>query len=192
MEQEKRNGSAGGWIRRFFGGLTGLLLALILMGVIYLAAVLLHAPETDGQSAFIVEEEKAPVTPLTASSSSDPRALAQLLGAPLPQLADYTPAGAARNVAHDGQTVRQVTLDYGGLIITAVNPASAAPLLLREEMTVQSRSDLTVMNLPAVWACRGESHCLYFSSEFAAYSIYAPKATEEEFFAMLGRISQVR
>ena len=43
-----------------------------------------------------------------------------------------------------------------------------------------------------VLAGKGTSHCFYFSSEFAAYSVYAPNATEEEFLAAVSRITQVR
>ena len=118
--------------------------------------------------------------------------MGHMLGAPLPQFSGHTPAGEARNTRHDGQTVRQVTLTYPGLVITAVRPASAAPLLLRNELSIQSRSDLTVMNLPATLAGKGSSHCLYFSSEFAAYSLYAPNATEEEFLSLLRQITQVK
>jgi len=179
-------------IRGFFSGLTSLFLALILMAVIYAAAVLLDSPEKNQQNAWVVEEEETAVTPLQAATSSDARVLAQMLGAPLPQLTGHTPSGEARNTSHDGKTVRQITLSYPGLVITAVRPASAAPLLLRKDLTIQSRSDLTVMNLPAVWASKDSSHCLYFSSEFAAYSIYAPNAAEEEFLSVISQITQVK
>lgn len=178
-------------IQKFFSGFTSLLLALLLIAVIYLAAVLLHAPENLEQNAWVVEEEEH-ITPLQAASSSDVRALAQMLGAPLPHLASHTPTGEARNARHDGQTVRQVTLSYPGLTITAVRPASAAPLLLRNELVIQSNSALTVMNLPAILASKESSHCLYFSSEFAAYSIYAPNSTEEEFLSVIRQITQIK
>ena len=179
-------------IRGCFSGLTSLILALLLMAVIYVAAVLLDSPEKSQQNAWVVEEDEKAVTPLQAASTSDVRALSQMLGAPLPALPNHTPVGEARNTAHDGKNVRQVTLSYGGLIITAVRPASAAPLLLRNELSIQSRSDLTVMNLPATLASQHDRHCLYFASEFAAYSIYTPSATEEEFLSIIRQITQVR
>lgn len=192
MAQQNEKNSLLIRIKRLFSGLTSLVLTLVLVAVIYVAAVLLHASDGNEQNAWVVEEEENAVTPLQAASSSDVQSLARLFGAPLPAYSSQAPSGEARNTRHDGQAVRQITLSYPGLIITAVRPASAAPLLLRDELIVQSRSDLTVMNLPAVLAGKGTRHCLYFSSEFAAYSVYAPNATEEEFLAAVSRITQVR
>ena len=178
--------------RRLLGGLVSLVLVLILIAAIYLAAVLLEIPGAEPEGSWVVEEETQPMTRMQAANMSDAQALAQLFGAPLPALAGYTPAGEGRNTSHDGRLARQVTLQYDGFLITAVRPASAAPLLLRPELSVSLRRDLTVMNLPAVLASRDGAYCAYFSSDTAAYSVYAPAAQEEDFFSLLSRLTAVQ
>ncbi|MBQ4076014.1 MAG: hypothetical protein IJD39_12545, partial [Clostridia bacterium] len=84
MAQQNEKNSLLMRIKRLFSGLTSLILALILVAVIYVAAVLLHAPEGHEQNAWVVEEEENAVTPLQAASSSDVQSLARLFGAPLP------------------------------------------------------------------------------------------------------------
>ena len=188
MGEKQKKGRIG----KFFGAVGSVALVLILVAVIYLAAVLLASPGTDRESSWIVEEDPVPVTRMQSASTQDARELARLFGAPLPVLPGFTPAGEAGNATHDGEAARVATLRYEGLTITAVRPASAAPLLLRGEMDVQLRSDLTVLSLPAVLADRGRAHCLYFSDETAAYSLYAPQAEEEEFLSLLSRLSWVQ
>ena len=179
-------------LRRLLGGLGGFALTLILAAVIYLAAVLLQTPGAQEEASFVVREEPETVTRMQSASMQDARALAQLFESPLPALPNAVPNGQAVNTRHDGQTVRKVTLDYGSLVINAVRPASAAPLLLRGELDLSLRSDLTVLNLPATLACRDGAWCLYFSDETAAYSLYAPKAEEAEFLSLPASIQWVR
>lgn len=178
---EKRGKSKGS---RLFGGLIKLLLILLAVAAIYVAVVVLESPEEGEESSFVVVEEPEAVERLQPSASNDARALAQLLGHRLPVWKDHPVAGDAANAVHDGQTVRQITLRYEGLVISAVRPASAAPLLLRSGLDVSLRSDLVALNLPAVLASRGGEYCLYFSDEQAAYAIYAPHAEEEVFLSV--------
>lgn len=180
---------SNGRLRRLLGGLVSLGLALILMAVIYLAAILLKTPEAEKESAWVVEEEQAPVSRMQPATMSDAKALSELFGAPLPVLPGYPQSGTGENAAHDGQLARVATLHYEGFTVTAVRPASAAPLLLHGELAVRLRSDLTVMNLPAVLASRGNAYCAYFSSEAAAYAVYAPEVAEEAFLALLSRLT---
>lgn len=179
-------------IRRLLAGLASLVLVLILIAVIYLAAVLLEIPGAEPEESWVVEEEAQPLTRMQAANMHDAQALAQLFGAPLPALSGYSPAGEGRNTTHDGHLARQVTLQYDGFMVTAVRPASAAPLLLRPELSISLRSDLTVMNLPAVLASREGAYCAYFSCDTAAYSIYAPAAQEEDFLNLLSKITAVQ
>lgn len=181
-------GKFKGMARGFFS----LLGALGMVALIGLGAVLLEIPEKDAENEWVVEEEKMPVTPMQAANMGDVQALAQLFGAPLPALPGYTPAGEARNVSYDGKCARRVVLAYQGFEVWAVRPAEAAPLLLHEELNVQLRSDLTVMNLPATLASRGNACCAYFSDGTAAYAIYAPAAEEAEFLSLLELITAVR
>ena len=74
-------------------------------------------------------------------------------------------------------------------MITAVRPASAAPLLLRGELSVSMTNELTVLNHPAMLASRGGAHCVYFTNESAAYSVYTPQAEKEDFLAVLKRMT---
>lgn len=178
--------------KRFFSGLGTAALALVAMAVIYVVAVLLSSPGDKARGSFVVQEEEEALLPMQASSGSDAAQMAQLFGAPLPVLQGYTPACEGRNVTHDGQSARLVTLTYPGMVISAVRPAAAAPLLLRAGLSLQLRSDLTALNLPAALASRGSEHCLYFSDEHAAYSIYAAGCTEDEFLQLLALIGQVK
>ena len=163
--------------------------SVLLMGVVYLAAVLIQAPADGLAGSFVVEEEQEIITRMQPAQVDDAQSLASLFGAPLPVVPSLLVRGQAGNTTHDGQNVRVATLQYEGLAITAVRPASAAPLLLRGELSVSLKSDLTVLNHPAVLASRGGAHCVYFSNESAAYSIYTPQADEEAFLEVLKRLT---
>lgn len=163
-------------------------LVFLLMSLIYVGAVLLQLPGNADEGSFVVEEENAPITRMQAAQMNDAQALAGLFGAPLPMLPGVTPEGQGGNATHDGANVRVAALRYEGLTVTAVRPASAAPLLLHGDLSVSLRSDLTVLNLPAVLANKGDRQCVYLTGENAAYSIYAPQATEEEFLSVLRRL----
>lgn len=158
---------------------------LLLMGAIFVFAVMMQSPGDSMEGSFVVMDEEEPLTRMQPASSTDVHALAQLFGAPLAALTGYAPAGQAFNTTHDGQLVRVVTLQYPNAVITAVRPASAAPLLLRADMSVSLRGDLTALNLPAVEADKGNALCLYFSNESAAYSVYAVNTTAEEIVSLL-------
>ena len=116
---------------------------------------------------------------------TDIPALAGLFGAPLPYLKNVNATGHSANSSHDGETVRVCTLSYPGVIVTAVRPASAAPLLLRESLSVSMRSDLTVLSLPVTLAERQNARCAYFVTEDAAYSVYAAEISQEDFLRIL-------
>lgn len=169
----------------FFSVLGGLLGAALLIGLIYVAASVLHSPDIQ---AGAPSETREPVTPLQAGSSTDARTLSGLFGARLPVLPGYALQGQAVNVKRNGETVRKVTLSYDGFTVTAVRPADAAPLLLRGEMELSARDDVTLLGKPAVLAQRGGAYCLYCSDGEASYCIYAPQADEETFFQLLSRL----
>ena len=172
---------------RFFSALGGLLGAVLLIGIVYVAASVLHSPEL-GEGA--PAQTAAPVTPMQAGASGDAAALCGLFGAPLPVLPGYAMNGQAENLTRDGRTVRRVTLFYDGFTVTAVRPAEAAPMLLVPGLSVSSRADLTLFGCPAMLASRDKAYCLYYSDETAAYAIYAPDADEESFLLLLGKLKQ--
>ena len=172
--------------RIILGKAVTFLLTLLLIGAVYVAAVLLQSPGDNETASYVVQEEKEPVTRMQSATVNSAQQLASLFGAPLPALPGYAVTGRGGNTSHDGETVRIASLQYSGLTVTAVRPASAAPLLLKSDLSVSMRGDLTLLNLPAMLANKGSAFCLYASSEDAAYAIYAPNAQEEDFMALLG------
>ncbi|MBR1585410.1 MAG: hypothetical protein IJ662_07725 [Clostridia bacterium] len=180
-----------GKFKRVMSRVGGVLLALLAAALVYLAAVLLQVPGVNQEEGYIVKEEPAPVTRMQAASMGDTAALAKMFEARLPVLQGLTPNGQGVNRTHDGSPARLVTLQYNGLTISAVQPAAAAPLLLHSELDVTLRSDLTVLNLPAVMASRGSAYCLYFSDETTAYAMYAPEAEEQDFLTVASRLTWV-
>ena len=183
---ERKNGTKK---RGVLFKLLTILLVFLLMSLVYIGTVLLQLPGDSEDNSFVVEEEQEPVTRMQAADMNDAQALAQLFGAPLPMLPGLIPDGHGGNTTHDGETVRVATLRYEGLTITAVRPATAAPLLLHNDLSVSLRSDVTVLNLPGVLANKGERQCVYLTAENAAYSLYTAQGTEEEFLALLQRLA---
>ena len=176
---------------RLFSRLGGMILALLAAALIYLAAVLLQSPGANRQEGLITEETQPPVTRMQAATMNDARELARMFESRLPVLSGYQLSGQGVNTSHDGATARLVNLYYNGVTLSAVQPATAAPLLLHGDLDVELRSDLTVLNLPAVLASRGNARCLYFSDEAAAYVLYAPDAAEDVFLSLIPRLSWV-
>ncbi|MBQ9263650.1 MAG: hypothetical protein IJ189_05500 [Clostridia bacterium] len=180
-----------GRFKRFLGHVGSLILTLIAAALIYLAAVLLQSPGSNQEEGYIVQEDIAPVTRMQAATMNDAAALARMFENRLPALEGFAPNGQGVNTAHDGGVARLVTLSYNGVTISAVRPATAAPLILHKDLDIVLRSDLTVLNLPAMLASRGSAFCLYFSDESASYAVYAPQAEEEAFLALIPRLSWV-
>lgn len=185
MAEPKKETEARGFFRLILRALLGLLG----MAAFFVAAVLLKAPGDSFGESYVVVEDPVPVTRMQSASMNDPKGLAQLFGAPLPALPGYAVSGEGGNATHDGQVARVAALYYEGLIISAVQPASAAPLLLRDELDVALLGDLAVLGQPAALARKGDAYCVYFSTPAAAYSVYAPHAEREDFYAALGRLS---
>ena len=180
-----------GKLRRVLGRAGLGLLSLVLMAAVYVGAVLIHSPESE-EGSFVVQEEPEAVTRLQAASSDDPAALARLFGARLPVVPGLPMTGETRNASHDGQAARMAILRYNGATLSAVRPASAAPLLMRPEMSVELRSGIEVQNLPVMLCGRNDAWSAYFADETAAYEIYAPQASREDFLALLDRIEWVQ
>ncbi len=169
--------------------LLGALGAILLMAVIYAAVVLLDRPNADEQGMYAVTEEE--VAPLQAAQFTDPLLLAQSFGVEIPCLRGAPMRGTARNALCDGKTARLVTIEYDGMTITAARPASAAPLLLREQLSLSTEKTYTLLNIPATLASRGDERCLYFVTAAAAYAVYAPAMSEDEFLAAAGKLTLI-
>ena len=182
MAEEIRNGKKKG----IWGGLFLTLGALLLMAVAYVSAILLQVPEEEAEA--YAAEDQTPLTRMQPAAMNDAQALAELFGAPLPYLSGYAMTGNGTNADYEGTVARVATLQYSGVTVTAVRPASAAPLLLRGDLSVDLRSDLSVLNLPALLASKGNARCVYLSGTEAAYAVYAPQAAEEDFLSMLEKL----
>lgn len=174
---------------RFGQKLLGALGALLLMVILYVGIVLIDRPDADEQGMYAVTEEE--ITPLQAAQFTDASLLARSFGVEIPCLRDVPMRGTARNAAYDGKMARMVTLDYNGLTITAVRPADAAPLLLREKLSLSADQAYTLLGIPASLATRGDERCLYLITSSAAYSVYAPAMSGEDFLAVAGRLTLV-
>ena len=183
MAEEIKNGKKRGFLVRILI----LLGTLLLMAVVYVSAILLQIPE-DETNSHVAAEEPEPVSRMQPAAMNDAPALAGLFGAPLPCLPGYVMRGQGDNASYEGSIARIATLQYSGVTISAVRPASASPLLLHEDLSVQLRNGLSVLNLPAVLAEKGSARCVYFSSADAAYTVYAPQAGEQDFFDMLDNL----
>ena len=178
-------------LRRLISRLSGMILALIAAAVIYLALVMLQTLGVANKAEPGTPEKQPAITRMQAATMNDVRELARMYEARLPVLSGYKLSGRGENATHDGGVARVVRLYYNGVTISAVRPASAAPLLLHGELDITLRTDRTVLNLPAVLACRNGAYCLYFSDETSAYTLYAPQAEEEEFLSLASRLSWV-
>jgi len=177
---------------RFLKGLLLAIVSLLLCGVIYVAVTLLESPEVMPEASYRVQETDESLSPLQAGSSQDAAALRAHFGAPLPYFPGAVPAGEIRNVSHDGKNAYQVTLRYQGATITAVRPASAAPLLLQADYAVSLRSDITAVNLPGVLATNDGQYCLYFSSDLAAHCLNAPARDAAVFLQLAEEMQLLR
>ena len=182
MAEEVRSDKKTGIIGRFFLFLG----ALLLMAVVYVSAILLQMP--DAESGIDSAGAEAKISPMQPAAMNSAQALAELFGAPLPCLPGYAMAGNGMNADYEGAVARVATLQYTGVTISVVRPAAAAPLLLRGDLSVDLRSDLSVLNLPALMATKGNARCVYLSGADAAYSVYASQAGEEDFLAMLEKL----
>lgn len=183
MAEEIRNGKKRGFAIRALIVLG----TLLLMAVVYVSAILLQIPE-DETDSHAAAEKSEPVSRMQPAAMNDASALAQLFGAPLPCLPGYAMNGQGDNVNYEGANARIVTLQYPGFILSAVRPAAAAPLLLREDLSVSLQSGVVCLSLPVVLAAKGDSRCAYFSGADAAYAVYAPQAGEENFLSLLDRL----
>ena len=183
MAEEIRNDRKKSFVGRIFLFLG----TVLLMAIVYVAAILLQMPED--QNSGLMSAEQEPLTRMQPAAMNDAQALSELFGAPLLHLPGYVMRGEGTNANFEGTVARVVTLQYSGVTITAVRPAAAAPLLLHGELSVSLRGDLSILHLPALLAEKGDARCVYLTDAEAAYAIYAPQATEEDFFSVLEKLT---
>lgn len=168
----------------------------IFRGIVYLAGLLVAAAlcfvgvlMLTGHFEGLDQPEALGVQPLKAGQTTDANALADVFGAPVPTLPGYAMRGQALNVTYNGRTVRKAILQYDGFTITCVQPAFAAPLLLNNRLSLSLEEGVTVAGLPAALAEKDNAFCLYFNTDDAAYSLWAPQAERDSFLSLAGRIT---
>ena len=119
MPEKRGNGKGKRILKSVFAAVG----TAMIMALIYVAAVLLQFPADAMEGSFVVEDDEI-ITRMQPAETDDAESLAAMFGAPLPMLPGYAPKCQAGNTTHDGQTVRVAALQYDGLMITAVRPAS--------------------------------------------------------------------
>ena len=186
-EEERSAGKRGGG---FIGKVLYALAALLFTALFCLAAVLVHPFDAEGgagdyrASDFEVKEEND-VPRIWPGESSDIGGIRAICGFPLPYFAGQMMYAEAGNVEYGGKNAVRVTMRYqSGMEIEAVRPPEAAPVIRRDGMEVMMYENLRVPfagmqgGIGAIM-CRGKADsCLYFSTDDAAYSIYAPVGPE--------------
>lgn len=167
----------------FLKGLFTLITLLAMAALCYVGIVMLTG-QFDGMPAY--EPQGAAV--LQPGQTGDHAALERIFGYPLPSPGQYPMQGQAANVPFNGQNARRAVQQYEGFTITAVAPAHAAPLLLESRLSLSTEEGLTLCGYPAVLSADGTAYCLYFSTEDAAYALYAPKTSRESFLSLAEKI----
>ena len=181
--------------RRVFRGLVCGAALILFCGAVCLGAAMFHSWTEPGAAremrAEDFEVEGAGRERVVAGESSDLTFLRNRAGCPLPYFEGQMFMGEIRNAEYDGKNACVVTMTYqSGLVITAAAPREAAPLLLRKDMEVLMRGDGEIslagnVKLRALM-CQGKSgSCLYFETDSAAYSVYAPGTDAERLYAYL-------
>lgn len=110
--------------------------------------------------------------------SDNATALARAFSHPLPALPGQACEGEVRSVSFEGNNALLTTIQYDSFSLTCVQPALAAPLLLRlplQPATVQTddASSFSILSMPAVYLYGGRAHCFYFSDDSAAYALFS-------------------
>ena len=179
--------SGRGWARRFIGRAGFVLFAAFIAALSVLAGIRLHSFDPSltaraGASGFEVREEGAGAARIRPGESGDIGEIRRECGFPMPYFPGQVMFGEMTNVSYDGKNAVRVTMSYpGGVVIQAVRPREAAFLIKREGLGVQLYESLRVpfgrissSYIPALMCGGRAGSCIFFSTEDAAYSIFAP------------------
>ncbi len=183
-------GKRTGRLRRVLGGLLFLVFTLLSAALVCAAAVLLHSFDAEksknalNAADFEVVEETA-VSRITPGESSDINELRARCGFALPYFPGQLFFGEVSNAEYGGENAVRVTMRYqSGMVIEAVCPAAAAPLIRRSGQELELYDSLEVPfagmsgGIAALMAQGGGGSSLYFATGAAAYTAYAPVARE--------------
>ncbi|MBQ8136336.1 MAG: hypothetical protein IJ174_02790 [Clostridia bacterium] len=192
MAQSAFGGEWKGKFRRALKTLALVLAAAVFAGALYLFGAALHAFGGGGggetAEAYAVRDEEA-VAPIIAGETGDIAQLREMAGFPLLYLANQRFFGEAANASYGGSIAKLITMRYQmGIVITAVAPARAAPLLKRSGLTLSSEAKtLNLQGNRRAAVCAedgGKAACLYFTTDDAAYAIYAQGLSGDQLTAL--------
>lgn len=188
-----QSAAGGEWklkIRRVLRTGALLIATIVFAGALYLLGAAMHDFHGGGEAAeaFAVQAEQA-VEPIIAGETGDIAQLREMAGFPLLYLANQRFFGEAANASYAGGTARLITLQYQmGIVITAVYPAKAAPLIKRSGLTLlPSAKTLSLQGNRRTAVCAedgGRAACLYFTTDDAAYAIYAKGLSGDQLTAL--------
>ncbi len=182
-EGKNEGGKVGGFTRKvlFF------LFTVLTAAVLFLTALFMHdfdagdAVSRHSAADFEVTEDVPEVSAIIPGESGDIGELRRICGFPLPYFAGQIMYGEAANAVYDGKKAVTVTMEYqSGVVIRAVRPAAAAPLIRFRGMETAAGNALRIPfagmsgGIDALM-CRGtEGACLIFHTSDAAYAVFAP------------------
>ena len=168
------------------------MIALLAAALLIVFAVMAERPEEEKRAAAYAVTEEEALAAVPATDSDDMSALTRVFGARLPALKNERVAGQVRNGSFEGKTARLATLRFDSLTVSAVRPASAAPLLKPDGLDVVLADGASVLGMPALLFEGKGAYCLCFSDEAAAYSVYREGGTREEFLLFAASLTSVR
>ena len=167
---------------------------LIVLAVFCLYAVIAIRPSESGSTRLLEAEEPDVIRTV---ESADLAQLSRLFDHAFPVLPDAGAYGTVGTERIEGRNARMLKLEFAGMTLSCVWPATAAPLLLKPDLTVMSlytedRYRFSVLSMPAIYAEKGAERCLYFSDESAAYRLYTDSMGRDEFLAAAQRLTWYR
>ena len=163
-------------------GSTALRIAAVAMTALLCAALYfgLILMDRDDPSAGEAEEEWQSKAPLQPGQYDSVAAVRAVVDFPLIALNEACIA-RAENAEWQGRRAHLVTMNFAsGIVITAVSPREAAPLIKRSGLELAGNTDLSVVGMDAVLATGPSGACLYFASGSGAYCLYGEGMTGEQ------------
>ncbi len=165
---------------RFFGVLLVFLFCAVFFFLVTILIVKPGAKESAASGTVWVDAEYPP--PVRAFSAENATALARVFAHPLPVFPQGSFRGNVRSVPFEGNQALVATLTYPSFTMTCGQPALAAPLQLKKELSPTSiRTDnvsgYSILSMPALYATDDRAHCFYFSDDSAAYALYSDELT---------------
>ena len=160
-----------------------LILCVLLSALVYGACILLKPDEGNAPA------QAAPVERLQSGDYTDLTLMAYAFGAPVPQFPGVSGKGETRNGEYAGQTVRRMDVKYdNGVVVRAVTPESAAPLIRDEKALPLLRTDATAVGIACSLAKKGDDFTAYFTLDGTAYAISVENTSEGAFVKLLSTL----